>query len=72
MGGVEGGSLGDVTHVTSLGFKIGFLSVMEHFSFSIIKNCSSADRDFFVSSTSSLAWAFFSSVSAFKGAYRVP
>ena len=29
--------------------KLVFLSVMEHFSFNIIKNCSSADKDFFVS-----------------------
>ena len=39
-------------------------SVIEHFSFNIIKNCSSADSDFLVSATSSFACAFFSSVSA--------
>mmetsp|Transcript_95182 Transcript_95182/g.264641 ORF Transcript_95182/g.264641 Transcript_95182/m.264641 type:complete len:216 (-) Transcript_95182:204-851(-) len=39
-------------------------SVNWHFSFSIIKNCSSADSDFRVSSMSSFACAFFMSVVA--------
>mmetsp|Transcript_105823 Transcript_105823/g.257102 ORF Transcript_105823/g.257102 Transcript_105823/m.257102 type:complete len:248 (-) Transcript_105823:37-780(-) len=40
------------------------LSVIWHLSFSIIRNCSSADNEALVSSMSSLAWAFFTSVSA--------
>mmetsp|Transcript_71032 Transcript_71032/g.130942 ORF Transcript_71032/g.130942 Transcript_71032/m.130942 type:complete len:206 (-) Transcript_71032:199-816(-) len=41
-------------------------SVIEHFSLSIIRNCSSAESEFFVSSMSSLACAFFWSVVAFS------
>mmetsp|Transcript_71031 Transcript_71031/g.130937 ORF Transcript_71031/g.130937 Transcript_71031/m.130937 type:complete len:206 (-) Transcript_71031:199-816(-) len=42
------------------------LSVKVHFSLSIIRNCSSAESEFFVSSMSSLACAFFWSVVAFS------